>query len=293
MMGYYHMPEETAQTLEDGWLKTGDLGYVDEDGFVFITGRKKNLIILANGENVSPEELENRLLKNNLIKEIIVSEYPGGIQAEVFPDEEYAKKKRIRDITAAIQEIIDDFNQGMPVFKRISRLSIRDTEFEKRLPKRSNVLNSYNNMKADFQPFCGFENLLFSCALFRNISDAVQDQTRTVRILFDIFPSHHAGEYEYRVQSGFNTCNDIGIHAVADDRGIFGVNAQHPKPCTHHQRIRLADVVCRFPGRQLYGSYECAAGGDDTILRRSGQIIVRADQAGAFSISLTACRILS
>ena len=84
MMGYYHMPEETAQTLEDGWLKTGDLGYVDEDGFVFITGRKKNLIILANGENVSPEELENRLLKNNLIKEIIVSEYPGGIQAEVF-----------------------------------------------------------------------------------------------------------------------------------------------------------------------------------------------------------------
>ena len=166
MMGYYHMPEETAQTLEDGWLKTGDLGYVDEDGFVFITGRKKNLIILANGENVSPEELENRLLKNNLIKEIIVSEYPGGIQAEVFPDEEYAKKKkRIRDITAAIQEIIDDFNQGMPVFKRISRLSIRDTEFEKTPSKRSNVLNSYNNMKADFQPFCGFENLLFLCII--------------------------------------------------------------------------------------------------------------------------------
>lgn len=136
MMGYYHMPEETAQTLEDGWLKTGDLGYVDEEGFVFITGRKKNLMILANGENVSPEELENRLLKNNLIKEIIVSEYPGGIQAEVFPDEEYAKKKRIRDITAAIQGIIDEFNQDMPVFKRISRLTVRDTEFEKTPSKK-------------------------------------------------------------------------------------------------------------------------------------------------------------
>ena len=58
MQGYYKMPEETAAALEDGWLKTGDLGYVDEGRFVFLTGRRKNLIILANGENVSPEELE-------------------------------------------------------------------------------------------------------------------------------------------------------------------------------------------------------------------------------------------
>ena len=57
VQGYYHMPEETAETLEDGWLKTGALGYVDEDGFVFLTGRKKNPIITPNGENVSPEEI--------------------------------------------------------------------------------------------------------------------------------------------------------------------------------------------------------------------------------------------
>lgn len=68
MQGYYHMPDETAQTLEDGWLKTGDLGYVDEEGYVYLTGRKKNLIITPNGENISPEEIENKIGENRLYR---------------------------------------------------------------------------------------------------------------------------------------------------------------------------------------------------------------------------------
>ena len=136
MMGYYNMPEETAEALEDGWLKTGDLGYIDEDNFVYITGRKKNLIILANGENVSPEEIENQIAKSDLVKEIIVRETDKVIQAEIFPDYEYAKKKRIKDIPAALQEIIDTYNSTAPVYKRVLDLVVRETEFEKNTSKK-------------------------------------------------------------------------------------------------------------------------------------------------------------
>ena len=136
MQGYYKMPEQTAETLEDGWLKTGDLGYVDEDDFVYITGRRKNLIILANGENVSPEELENQLSRSALVKEILVREKDKVIEAEIFPDYEYAKKKHVKDLQGKLQELVDGFNQDMPVYKRIYSLIVRETEFEKTPSKK-------------------------------------------------------------------------------------------------------------------------------------------------------------
>lgn len=136
MQGYYKMPEETAETLEDGWLKTGDLGYVDEDGFLFLTGRKKNLIITPNGENVSPEELENKIGSARLVQEVLVRETDGVIEAEVFPDLEYASKKKIKDVRAEIQKIIDDYNEKAPLYKRVVSVKLRDTEFEKNTTKK-------------------------------------------------------------------------------------------------------------------------------------------------------------
>lgn len=131
MMGYYNMPEETRETLEDGWLKTGDLGYVDSDGFLYLTGRKKNLIILKNGENISPEELENEIGKNPLVKEILVKEADNVIQAEIYPNCDYAKRKRIKNIAEELQGVIDTYNESQPVYKRVHSLSVRETEFEK------------------------------------------------------------------------------------------------------------------------------------------------------------------
>lgn len=136
MLGYYKMPKETEETLVEGWLRTGDLGYVDEDGFVFLTGRKKNLIILKNGENVSPEELENQLSKSPLVKEILVRERDSVIEAEIFPDLDYAKKKRIRDLTGSLQQVIDEYNAGLPAYKKIHGLKVRQEEFEKTPSKK-------------------------------------------------------------------------------------------------------------------------------------------------------------
>ena len=136
MQGYYKMPKETSEALVDGWLRTGDLGYVDEDGFVHLTGRKKNLIITKNGENVSPEELENRIGEDRLVREILVRESEGVIEAEIFPDEEYAAAEKISDVRAALQEIIDRYNETAPSYKRVYRLKVREEEFEKTPSKK-------------------------------------------------------------------------------------------------------------------------------------------------------------
>ena len=126
MQGYYKMPEETKETLtEDGWLRTGDLGYVDEDHFVFLTGRKKNLIITPNGENVSPEEIENVLSENRLVQEVLVREAEGMIEAEIFPDLEYADKHGISDVKASLQEIVDAYNKETVAYKKVAALKVQ------------------------------------------------------------------------------------------------------------------------------------------------------------------------
>ncbi len=139
MQGYYKMPKETSETLVDGWLRTGDLGYVDEEGFVYLTGRKKNLIITKNGENVSPEEIENKIGEHRLVQEILVRENEGLIEAEIFPDFEYAQKIGVKDVEhmqTTLQEMIDRYNENTPAYKKVYRLKVREIEFEKTPSKK-------------------------------------------------------------------------------------------------------------------------------------------------------------
>ena len=127
-VGYYDDEEETARAFtEDGWFKTGDLGYIDDDGFLFITGRIKNLIILSNGKNVSPEELEGK----------VIDEIPSVVEAVVFAKDDklaiemYLDSENYPDAKQTIQEQINAFNRHMPAYKKIQEVVIRDTEFPK------------------------------------------------------------------------------------------------------------------------------------------------------------------
>ena len=132
MIGYYKRPEATAAAFtEDGWLKTGDLGELTEYGELFITGRVKNLIILSNGENVSPEGIENRLRLEPLIAEALVYADGDRIVAEIFPNEEYAAANGIADIHAALETAVDRVNAAARPSHTIAELIVRDKPLEK------------------------------------------------------------------------------------------------------------------------------------------------------------------
>lgn len=132
MLGYYNRPDETAKAItQDGWLRTGDIGYTDENRQLFVTGRAKNLIILSNGENVSPEGIENRFKSNKLVSEILVYAEKDLIIAEIYPDEEYAAQAGITDIPAALEALTDTINETSLPSHNVSRLIVRDTPLEK------------------------------------------------------------------------------------------------------------------------------------------------------------------
>jgi long-chain acyl-CoA synthetase len=146
MLGYYGDPGETAKVLRDGWLRSGDYGRMDGDGFLYVTGRKKNVIVTKNGKNIFPEEVEYYLLKSPYIEEAVVwgkEEGRGGdtvICADIFPDFASIEKDcgavGTEETRKILQAAIDSANEKMPPYKRVRRFSVREEEFEKTTTKK-------------------------------------------------------------------------------------------------------------------------------------------------------------
>ncbi len=140
MMGYFDDPEATAEVINDGWFATGDYGYIDSDGYIYVTGRKKNVIVLENGKNVFPEEIESYLENMELVKECAVvgrireDGESVKITAIIFPDFELAKSRGLEDmadIAEALKGEVAQLNKQLPSFKQIRGVELRKTEFEK------------------------------------------------------------------------------------------------------------------------------------------------------------------
>ena len=139
MDGYYNNPKASNTVLSpDGWLHTGDLGVLDPDGYLYIKGRSKSLILGPSGQNIYPEEIEDLLNAQPYIAESLVIEREGKLVALVYPDAEAMKQNKIsrEALLKIIHETRKQINQQLPAYSQIARLEIHDEEFEK-TPKRS------------------------------------------------------------------------------------------------------------------------------------------------------------
>ncbi len=142
MLGYYENEEATKNVLKDGWFHTGDLGYVDDEEFLYISGRSKNMILTKNGENIYPEEIENILNDDDLIEESLVIGTSNGkddvqVKAKIFPNieaiKEYLGNKfpTKEEISKILNEAVKKANAKLPNFKHIKSFKIMDEDFER------------------------------------------------------------------------------------------------------------------------------------------------------------------
>ncbi len=141
MKGYYKNPESTNETIRDGWLYTGDMGWIDEEGYVYITGRKKSVIVSRGAKNIYPEELEYLLLKSEYIEEVLVKESfkkeRTGLTAIIYPNwekiDEYLKEEERNEfaIKETLKNEVGKVNKTLASYKRISSIELREEEFPK------------------------------------------------------------------------------------------------------------------------------------------------------------------
>lgn len=157
MIGYYNNEEETKKAIRNGWFYTGDLGKIDENGYLYITGRCKSVIVTKNGKNIYPEEVEYYLNDNPLISESLVlgikkdNDDETYINAQIYPNMEAIKESlkgsipTKEELWKIISDVVNSVNKKLPNYKHIKNFVIRDQEFEKTTTQK--VKRYGNNMK--------------------------------------------------------------------------------------------------------------------------------------------------
>lgn len=147
MLGYYNMPEKTAEVLKDGWFYTGDLGFLDDEGWLYITGRKKNVIVTKTGKNIYPEEVEFYINRNKYIQESLVhglfdeDSDDTQVSAQLRPNydaiyEEFGESFGEEEVDSLMKRVIAEINEKLPIYKRVRNIAVRKDDFIKTTTKK-------------------------------------------------------------------------------------------------------------------------------------------------------------
>jgi long-chain acyl-CoA synthetase len=231
MKGYYNRPEETADVLKDGWLYTGDLGEIDKNGFLYITGRKKDIIVLSSGKNVNPVELEIDFEKSfNVVKEAGVFLHNNHIHIAILPNYEELEALKVDDVDAYFKrEIIPSFNGRQSSYKRIMKFAIVNSELPRtRLGKIQRFKlaehaekSSAKKERFDFQP----------TEYYLAVKDFIETQ-----IDFDIQPNHHV-EFDL----GLDSLSKMSLISFIDKS--FGVKLDEKKLISFPTLSHLSEYI--------------------------------------------------
>ncbi len=231
MQGYFNRPDETAEVLKDGWLYTGDLGRIDKNGFLFITGRKKDIIILSNGKNINPVELETKFEKSHeCVKEAGVFLQNNQLHIAILPNFQLLVEQSISDVNQYFkQQIIPAFNEKLSAYKRIMKFAIVNNELPRtRLGKiqRFKLAEHVQNSKPQEQAPQFHETQYYLA-----VKEYIESQ-----IDFDVKPNHHV---EFDI--GLDSLTKMGLMDFIEKK--FGVKLDEKKLITFPSLSEMSEYI--------------------------------------------------
>ncbi len=231
MQGYYNKPEETSEVIKDGWLHTGDLGKFSKEGFLMITGRKKEIIVLSNGKNINPALIESKITEmSEMISEIGVFFNNDRLQAVIFPDFKKIGQLGINNIEESLRwDVIDMYNQKVSPYKRISNFFITKEELPKtRLGKLKRFeLDKFEFKKSKKQT----NNKHPEFAEYQTIKVYLEEQTKN-----EISPDDH-----FEIDLGLDSLDKISFQAFISS--TFGIEMKDDLLINNPTVIKLSNYI--------------------------------------------------